>query len=238
MAAVDLKELTCVECGCTFHVPRCRGQYPKRCPEHRAAYRPPSRAATPEVRAAREAARRLRDEQRQRRRDQAALKRRLRKVQGERRRVREREQARLQRDVRREIAKRLRAEAVEREKAERAAQRADERRLASYRRGMAKRAAKARREAGRRALDPLWENDRVMVMIDQVIAVAMLAGELQSEDNRVQLRQAVRRLAKAQGTEGTRQAAIELSAIALAFAASIPPLGVREPDPEEALALA
>jgi hypothetical protein len=103
------------------------------------------------------------------------------------------------------------------------AARAAERRARAHRRWLAKRAAQNRRERGRKALDPIWQSDRAMLVVDELLAAAELASEPFEGEHRATIRAAVVRLAHAEGREDTRQRAVELAAAAIRWAGALTP---------------
>lgn len=136
------------------------------------------------------------------------------------RRRRAQEAQRLAREAQRER---------ERQEAATARERARYERLAQARREREQRLAEIRAEEQRELFDVIRENDRVMLLFDELVEAAMRAPD--AEADRVGLRKAITALAHAKGPEQTWQASVRLAAEAMAFAGTIPRNGVRDRTP-------
>lgn len=77
-------------------------------------------------------------------------------------------------------------------------------------------------EIGRERLDVLWRDEGATVVLTETVQVAVRAGGLQGTD-RQDVGSAALGFAKAVGQDGNYEAALELAACALAFAARIRP---------------
>jgi hypothetical protein len=216
-----MKRCLCVDCGHEWEVPHSRGQYPKRCDRCNPTPR------TPE------------EKERRRLERQAATERRRAQRRAEKgRETRQREAARnAERQARRAEAERERRERRRREEERRAEERkqaAQEKALAAAREALASRAAEKRHAEHRDRLNPLWEDDRSLLLLDEIIEAGLRAGELGRPERRDLVR-VIKRVGRAEGVKEARAAFLELAACALAMAGGVPIGPAKEPDPEEAL---
>lgn len=78
-------------------------------------------------------------------------------------------------------------------------------------------------EIGRERLDVLWRDGGATVVLTETVRAAVRAGEMQGTD-RQDVGRAALGFAKAVGQDGNYEAALELAACALAFAARIRPV--------------
>lgn len=223
-------------CAGTFYEPRSRGQYPRRCPEHRDQ-------VTPEQQAQREQQQR---EARERRvqgrarllllREAAQAEREAHRENDRRDRLAEQESEKQRRAEERRLEAEERRAERERERDRERRQRVAEQRAEHMRAEREKKAERMRTEKNKRRLAPLWESDRQVVLLNETLEASRRAGDLEPISDRHALAHQVRQVARAQGTDGLRDAYLDLAAAALRAAANVPTAGLREPDPAAALA--
>jgi len=82
---------------------------------------------------------------------------------------------------------------------------------------------------------PLLADENTRLIGDDIVAIGLRAAEIGIAADKQLLREAIVAVANARGAGGLKDAYYELAAVAMALAAAVPPVGLREPDPSEHL---